>query len=160
MSTTTAPLNDTQVAQALAWLAANYPEQTAKAIKVVTTPAPAPAPEPEPEARPLPKIGDFFVASWGYDQTNIDFYRVLGLTPSGKSVRVQRVQSARLSSDGYGSDKVVPTDIPHSFHPEVLTKRLRPAYRDKGWSFTLSSYADAYSWDGTPKHETSVGWGH
>lgn len=37
---------------------------------------------------PMPKVGDLFYSSWGYDQTNIDFYqvtsvkrRMVGLTP-------------------------------------------------------------------------------
>ena len=36
-------------------------------------------------------VGDFFASSWGYDQTNIDFYKVVGLTPKG--VRLQHWSS-------------------------------------------------------------------
>lgn len=37
------------------------------------------------------KVGDIFYSSWGYDQTNIDFYKVLEITKSGKSARIQMV---------------------------------------------------------------------
>ena len=30
-----------------------------------------------------PEVGDVLVSSWGYDQTNKDFWRVVGLTASG-----------------------------------------------------------------------------
>ena len=33
------------------------------------------------------QVGDFFVCSWGYDQTNVDYYKVISLTP--KCVKVQ-----------------------------------------------------------------------
>ncbi|MES2201167.1 MAG: hypothetical protein V4498_02840 [candidate division FCPU426 bacterium] len=33
------------------------------------------------------KVGDILVASWGYDQTNIDFYQVTGLTAKGVKFR-------------------------------------------------------------------------
>ena len=29
---------------------------------------------------PMPKIGDLFYSSWGYEQTNIDFYQVTAVT--------------------------------------------------------------------------------
>ncbi len=33
------------------------------------------------------KVGDILVASWGYDQTNIDFYQVTGITAKGVKFR-------------------------------------------------------------------------
>jgi hypothetical protein len=37
------------------------------------------------------KIGDIFVYSWGYEQTNIDFFKVLKRTP--KTVTVAKIPS-------------------------------------------------------------------
>jgi hypothetical protein len=120
------------------------------------------------------KVGDFFYMSWGYDQTNVDFYEVVGITPSGKSVKVQRCGSQTVSDDG-PSVRVIPKAgplfltvwkddetgqrLPVTVPAPVETKRLRPAYRGR-FSFYVTSYADAYQWDGTPKHQTGIGWGH
>lgn len=113
------------------------------------------------------KVGDFFVASWGYDQTNIDFYKVVGLTPKG--LKVQAWSSALVDSDGY-SDRVVPGDGPllggrredYTYDPDlpapIQTKRLtagtsRPAFK-------VASYANAYLWSGEAARKTALGWGH
>lgn len=37
------------------------------------------------------KVGDLFAASWGYDQTNVDFFQVVALVGKN-SVRVRQVQ--------------------------------------------------------------------
>ena len=34
------------------------------------------------------EVGSFFECSWGYDQTNVDFYKVVEISPSGKTVKV------------------------------------------------------------------------
>ena len=40
------------------------------------------------ESQPQPvKIGDIFEMSWGYDQTNVDYFQVVSLTPRGVYVR-------------------------------------------------------------------------
>lgn len=54
-------------------------------------------------------VGTFFVRSWGYDQTNIDFYKVVGLTPKG--VKVQHWSSA-LVDENKNITHVVPGDRP------------------------------------------------
>ena len=52
------------------------------------------------------KIGDIFYDSWGYDQTNIDFYQVVGLR--GKSSVELRAIHSLHEPDGYMSEKVRP----------------------------------------------------
>jgi hypothetical protein len=103
------------------------------------------------------KVGDIFYSSWGYDQTNVDFYEVVGLT--GASVKVREVAQERLSSDGYGSDQVVP--VPGDYIGEVMTKRISD---ERHWSgrasIKISQSTYAYLWDGTPRRQTSMGWGH
>lgn len=96
----------------------------------------------------MPVVGDFFYASWGYDQTNIDFFRVVGLTPKG--VRLQHWTSACAPD----SERVVPGDRPAG--TAIMTKLLRPDGRSTAWQ----SYADLYLWDGKPKYQTAPGWGH
>jgi hypothetical protein len=102
------------------------------------------------------EVGSIFHSSWGYDQTNADFYEVVALTP--KAVRVKPI-SKRLAEDGSG---VVP--VPGSFGSSWRTKdaekgdlkRLQ-SYEFRGEkkvSFTVASYASASLWDGKPKYDT------
>lgn len=121
------------------------------------------------------EVGDFFVASWGYDQTNIDFYKVVGLTPKG--VKVQQWSSA-LADDQRGApyqDAVIPGESPkqgcwvkteggwseydRNAPAPIQTKRLNPGYGSRP-CFTVASYASAYKWDGKPDYQTGAGYGH
>lgn len=47
------------------------------------------------------QVGDVFRCSWGYDQTNEDFFQVVALVGSG-SVRVRQVSLPILKEDGVG----------------------------------------------------------
>ena len=106
---------------------------------------------------PTVKVGDLFYDSWGYDQTQVDFYEVVGLTPSGLSVRVQKVRQVVTSSGG-GTDTVAP--VKGSNYGPVETKRLK----DCSWGsevkfgFRVNSFSSAFQgdWDG---QWTVTGWG-
>lgn len=117
------------------------------------------------------KVGDFFYASWGYDQTNVDFYKVVALTPAG--VKVQK-WSCKVERSSGSADYVVPGGAPamglevqvpggttHDMQQEagVMTKRLQSFGPGKPY-FRVASYAHASLWDGTPKYQTASGWGH
>ena len=104
------------------------------------------------------RVGDFFRCSWGYDQTNVDFYEVLELTPSGRSAKVRRVRTECVDSDRNITHVVPIAGRVYEREPEILTKRLRWAMTR--WAFKVTSYSTAYLWDGTPAYETASGWGH
>lgn len=101
------------------------------------------------------KVGDFFYTSWGYDQTNVEFYQVVGLTPKG--VKIRQVV-ARLVDTYAGGEEIEP--IKDRFIGEVETKRLQRSGCYKGASVSFSSYRSGWLWDGTPKHQTAAGYGH
>lgn len=150
----------------------------------------APALALAPAEAPSVKVGDFFVDSWGYDQTNVDFYRVVGMTPSGKSVRVQKWSMADTSEGGI-HDSVVATEeggpvmvpaMKEGFSEEdywaadfwekqemtekvpspVETKRLQSygSGASTRYYFRTSSFSSASQWDGRPKYQTGHGYGH
>ncbi len=55
------------------------------------------------------KVEDMFHSSWGYDQTNIEHYKVVELSPSGKTCKVVEIGSKTVEgSEGFMSDSVVP----------------------------------------------------
>jgi hypothetical protein len=109
----------------------------------------------ETEVRTV-KVGDIFRSSWGYDQTNVNFYEVVKVTPTG--VRVRPIRQRIVRDDGYGSDYVEP--LPGDFSGEPFFKRLRWGGPDYGWSLRIASYASAWIWNGKPARQTSSGWGH
>jgi hypothetical protein len=112
-------------------------------------------------APPNPKVGDILYSSWGYDQTNIDYYQVVKVSKA--SVWIRSIGKECLAGGGRGQDEVVPvanrwTDADqgkgemHRFRPGVDVP-----YR---YSITLTSYSHATLWDGKPRYETAWGYGH
>jgi len=99
-----------------------------------------------------PKVGDILISSWGYDQTNVDFYKVLKISPSGKSVSIQRIKGTIAEKGGYMSGEAT-VAIPHEvaeFDNKVMTKLAKPN-RD-GYGVKIKNYAWAYLWDGKPHY--------
>lgn len=120
-------------------------------------------------------VGSIFYSSWGYGQANIDYYKVVGVTPKG--VKVVKVGKKTVPPpDGKGHftyehvvpdpDVVIPRsrwDIKEGDDPcKPMTKRLKTwgEGERRTVSFTVTSYADAYLWDGKPEYQTASGFGH
>jgi hypothetical protein len=99
------------------------------------------------------KVGDILVSSWGYDQTNVNWYEVVGV--KGASINIQPVSST-VTESGEGYDHVAP--VPGETYGRVRTKR--PTRVGDIVTVKISSFAYAYLWEGNSKHETATGWGH
>lgn len=68
------------------------------------------------------KVGDVLRNSWGYDQTNVDFYEVIAVT--SRTVTYRKIGASTVpGSEGFMSDKVVPTS--GNFIGEAVTKNLQ-----------------------------------
>ncbi len=104
------------------------------------------------------KVGDIFSSSWGWEQTNVDFYQVVGLTAA--SVKVRRIEARSVAMTGNMSGQVVAAPGRFLEHAPVLTKRLK-SYTDRSGEvrvyFKQSSYADAYLWSGEPLYNSWYG---
>lgn len=99
-------------------------------------------------------IGDFFVASWGYEQTNITFFEVVGKT--AKSLRLREVNQDKTPSldlhghaDTTAGGQAVP--LQGNFRGEAFTKR----YSKDRAVIMIQSYMCATPWDGRPESYTS-----
>jgi hypothetical protein len=101
------------------------------------------------------QVGDVLYSSWGYDQTNIDWFQVVG-APTEKTVLIREIASKTARSTGYGQDYVVP--VPGKFVGPVMKKI--PKGDGKYLSVKIDNVRTAWKWDGKPKQETSSGWGH
>jgi len=120
-----------------------------------------------------PAVGDVLVSSWGYDQTNIDFWRVVGLTASGKSVRIVPA-GQRVVDYSKGSERVVPGggDVFREQDAVTTTSLIRwcevrswfqgRTMVEETWAVGVpAGYKNtAHLWDGRPVYQTAAGWGH
>jgi len=73
------------------------------------------------EAQENVKKGDIFVASWGWEQTNVDAYQVVekkGATVTLREIALESIEG----SEGYMSDRVRP--VKNFFIGEAFTKRI------------------------------------
>ena len=120
-----------------------------------------------------PQVGDILVSTWGYDQTNVDFWWVFSLTPSAKSVRI-RPLAQRVVDCSQGSERVVPVDPAEDRRTtdEATTSLIR-WFDHRSWvngrtvveetwcvGVPVGHRNTAHRWDGRPVHQTAFGWGH
>lgn len=115
------------------------------------------------------KVGDIFSASWGYEQTNNDFFQVIALVGE-KSVRVREVNPPIVRRDpvsGMAEDRVYKITgeiLPPSPHSVFIKdqekgdlKRIKPGYfqdeeeAKNNCYFDIGSYASAYKCNGEIK---------
>lgn len=98
--------------------------------------------------------GAILYSSWGYDQTNIDFYRVE--KHAGDWITLQKLLAVE-ESDGPGSmtGRVKPHDPPQLIGTPFRRKLLEPS--SSGAAVKIKSYAFAYPWDGQPKRVSHYG---
>ena len=100
------------------------------------------------------KDGDILYSSWGYDQTNVNWYEVVGVV--GKQVLLREID-AKVVSGGRGSESVVP--VPGHYDGAVLKKIPQRGYNGQPY-VKINASENAYPWDGKPKHRTAWGFGH
>ena len=121
-----------------------------------------------------PKVGDILYSSWGYDQTNIEFFKVVKV--SEFSVWIQQVGTKILEVTGWAHENVVPADSPQyqvrnwdnvedafgNVNPYIT--KTYPINRHKikhftwkdeeSYYVTLNSFSHASLWDGKPKNQS------
>lgn len=88
------------------------------------------------------KVGDIFVDSWGYEQTNVDFYQVVA-KPSAKTVIVREIacRTEEGSRQSHGmADSVFP--VRDAFIGEEMKKRIDSYGGFKTYSFSCARPAD------------------
>lgn len=89
-------------------------------------------------------VGTIFCFSWGYEQTNLNFYQVVSTTKCTVTIReiAQKVIERLMPM----AEMRVP--IPDQFvGPEIKNKRVRDSKY-----ITMASYGSCSVWDGKPKY--------
>jgi hypothetical protein len=107
-----------------------------------------------------PVAGMILYSSWGYEQTNIDYYKVVRVSEKG-TVWIQELAKDKIEMTGWASFNVVPVDSPMQFPDDWdeignRTYKDAPVSRHKWQSYgvRLNSFASAWVWDGKPKNQT------
>jgi hypothetical protein len=96
-------------------------------------------------------VGDILESSWGYDQTNVDFYEVVRVTK--KSVELRELAKTTTET-GFMSGSTVP--VPGKYTGETFLRRVGAPYRNEDfadkskYSVSVTSCAHASLWDGKP----------
>ncbi len=115
----------------------------------------------ETKAAYTPKVGDIFEMSWGYDQTNVNWFQVTRLSKGG--VFVREIGSKGVpGTDGFMCQSVVP--FKDSFlarsqwcggfdsnNPEMFRKVNQGNWKPY---FSIRSRYYAYLWDGEPAYNS------
>ena len=95
------------------------------------------------------KEGDILYCSWGYDQTQVDFYKIKEVVGNNRIKIVP--MTAIVAKQSTGADYMVAGE-------EKGTPMLKVANGRQN-SVKITSYSNAYLWDGQPKYETAFGYG-
>jgi hypothetical protein len=86
------------------------------------------------------KVGDILSCSWGYDQTNVDYYQVTRV-PGANTVEIREIKKRSSGEVGFMTAHCSPE--PDAFCGEPMVKRA-----DAGNCVRIASYAVASMWDG------------
>jgi hypothetical protein len=93
------------------------------------------------------KPGDILCESWGYEQTNINFYQVIEV--SGKQTIIIREVCGTVEEKGFMQGTCIPR--PNIWARDSLLMKKRVQCFGTSEYVTISSYSSARKWDGSPK---------
>jgi len=97
------------------------------------------------------KVGNVLVSTWGYDQTNVDFYEVIAVR--GKVVDLQEIGQHATAQRGPAGDLVIPI---RGGRGKIL-KGKRPTPDNY---IRINSYSHAHPWNGKQMYQTDPMFGH
>lgn len=97
------------------------------------------------------KVGDIFHFSWGYEQTNNDFYEVTKV--KGYYITIQALAQKSSTKEGYSSMSDFREPIPGKYlDKKPLTKKVQ--FSGGKPYITMASYGWCSKWDGKPAYNS------
>jgi hypothetical protein len=126
------------------------------------------------------KVGDIFSRSWGYDQTNVNYYQVVKVSPSGKTLTFREIGKAYVDDNQTScvpvKDAFVREDHCAKCSNHLMYHDGSNSYQITSHAFTTlyvkrlskysatyvkwNSYSGASLWDGKPEYVTGPYGGH
>ena len=127
---------------------------TVKALKGTNTSKTGYVPKIEPKQSKEFEAGAILVSSWGYDQTNVDFYCVLSMSKCGNWCTIAEMTKI-TTSDGIGthSAREMPNEIKDGTKG-IRRKIQRPTYQG-GEPYAKHGYEFLRLWNGKPQRSSS-----
>ena len=105
------------------------------------------------------KVGDIFHYSWGYEQTNANYFQVVALKGQ-KSVVIREISYKKTETTGFDSYKVVPCknaflEKSHFIKDNMIgaTKMVK-GLKSGTIYINIESFGFCSLWDGTPDNMT------
>ena len=98
--------------------------------------------------RSIPRVGDILCCSWGYNMILVDFYKVVKITPSGKSISVVGMGSECVEGEAGYSGFVMPSQ----YEDTTVIKNKRITKYDNSYGIKISSCQHAYTWNGEKQY--------
>lgn len=139
------------------WYAKNTAERMALATKLsggsssVETAVPvSAAPAREVVSKFGIKVGDILEDSWGYEQTNVEFYMVTKIVSACK-VEIVELGHTSVSTESSMSGYVIPDKDRRIGEPvQKMVSQSSWEKRDGRWHITMNSSVSLTPWDGQP----------
>jgi hypothetical protein len=94
------------------------------------------------------QVGDVIVNTWGYEQTNVEFYHVVKV--GNKTIEIVQVRASEVEGSMYSHGmacELIPTNEP-LIGGRVYTLRVK----DKGYLSNPQSYYYFHKWSGRPQY--------
>lgn len=95
------------------------------------------------------QLGDIMVSSWGYEQTNVDFFKIIKMT--SKTIWIQPVKSKFVYESGFMSNTVIPTD---EIETKTIFESIIQCRLNQFGRFSIRNQFSLGKWDGTPMLES------
>lgn len=101
----------------------------------------------ESKIQKAPKVGDIVYNSWGFDQTNIDWYRVEKVSP--KFVTIVEIKGKlKDGEEGFMCGHSIPVQP-----VEVISETMRKSWRSENETYYVNfKYGGGGLWDGLPRY--------
>jgi len=105
------------------------------------------------------KAGQIYYASWGYDQTNIEFAKVLKVSPTGKTVICVMMSQKIVEHTGFMAETVIPDkEYGKPFRLRIKGPMSGNYYLKGSYPFTNNDYDKRldcfWLWNEKPKYQS------
>ena len=142
-----AKINDERMALAKKLSGENSPAETA--------PVPVPAATSEPVSKFGIKAGDILQDSWGYEQTNVEFYLVTKIISACK-IELVEIGHTEVRSDSAMSGYVMPDPDRRIGDPiQKIVSQSSWEKQDGSWHVKINSCVSLTPWDGRACFQSS-----
>lgn len=141
------------------WYAKNTAERMALAEKLSGDQVPAEtvsaAPVSEPVSKFGIKVGDILEDSWGYEQTNVDFYMVTKIISACK-IEIVELGHTNVSTESSMSGYVMPDTNRRIGEPiQKMVSQSSWEKADGRWHVKINSCVSLTAWNGQPCFQSS-----